>query len=90
MSLSALDLAGAAMATATEAGTGVDLDLNVAIEGNSTLEMEANFPKFSVNGLGVDHNAIRVNSSTNVTLLYSGLGYNLEASDVIEFKYIRD
>jgi hypothetical protein len=85
-----LDLGGVANGNYTETGAAVLFDLNTPIEGNSTNEMEANFPKFSINGLGVDHNALRVISATQVELNYAGLGYDLEASDVIEFKYIQD
>ena len=74
----------------TEAAGSYVFDLAIPIEGNNTTEMEANLVWVKVNGLGVDHNAVRVNNATNWTLIEASLGYTLEASDVVEFKYIRD
>jgi len=86
-----LDTTGANVGdNVTEATQTYIFDLAIPIEGNNTTEMEANLVWVKVNGLGVDHNAVRVNNSTSWTLLESSLGYQLEASDLVEFKYIRD
>ena len=53
----------------------------VAAEGNLFVE---------INGLGVSHGAVRFVNQNTWQLEESGLGYTLEASDVVEFKYIRD
>lgn len=79
-----------AVGNATDNGTQVTLDLTVAAEGNNINEWEANTVMFTVNGLGVSHAAVRFIDPTTATLNYAGLGYNLEASDVIEFRYIKD
>jgi hypothetical protein len=65
-------------------------DLAVAIEGGSAVEHEANFVKFTINGLEIGHDALTFGTPLQVTLNYAALGYNLEATDVIEYKYIQD
>ena len=77
-------------ATATEAAGVVAVDLVQAIEGNNDLEMEANLMFVTINGQYVNHDAIRINSSTQFSLIGNQLGFNLEADDVLEFKYIKD
>ena len=74
----------------TEASGVYSFDLAIPMEGNNSTEYEANLVWLKVNGLGVDHNAIRVNSATQFDLMEAQLGYTLEASDLVEFKYIRD
>ena len=58
-----------------EAVGGVDGEANLFVE---------------VNGLGVSHGAVRIQNQNTWQLEESGLGYTLEPSDVVEFKYIRD
>jgi len=77
-------------ATATEAGSTVAVDLVRPIEGNSDLEMEANLMFVTINGQYVNHDAIRINSATQFSIIGSQLGFALEADDVLEFKYIKD
>ena len=76
--------------TATESAGTVAVDLVQAIEGNSDLEMEANLMFVTINGQYVNHDAIRINSATGFSVIGSQLGFNLEADDVLEFKYIKD
>ena len=58
-----------------EATTAVDAEANLFVE---------------VNGLGVSHSAVRFINQNTWALNEASLGYTLEASDVVEFKYIRD
>ena len=76
--------------TATESAGTVAVDLVQAIEGNSDLEMEANLMFVTINGQYVNHDAIRINSATGFSVIGGQLGFNLEADDVLEFKYIKD
>ena len=76
--------------TATEGGGSVAVDLVRAIEGNNDMEMEANLMFVTINGQYVNHDAIRILSPTGFTVIGSQLGFNLEADDVLEFKYIKD
>ena len=77
-------------ANATEAANTVTVDLVRAIEGNSDLEREANLVFVTVNGQYVNHDAIRINSATGFSVIGGQLGFNIEADDVFEFKYIVD
>jgi hypothetical protein len=74
----------------TEGGVAATFDLNIAVEGNDINEFEANTVQFMINGLGVNHNAIRFADAQQFQLNYASLGYDLEATDVIEFRYIKD
>ena len=65
-------------------------DLAIPMEAVNAVEGEAGLIDLQINGLGVDHSAVRWNSDTSFTLIESSLGYVLEASDRVEFKYIRD
>jgi hypothetical protein len=89
-----LDNAGTPNAdSVTDGGAGnavAIFDLAVAIEGGSAVEHEANFVKFTINGLEIGHDALTFGTPLQVTLDYAALGYNLEATDVIEYKYIQD
>ena len=91
MTVQVLDTSGGANGdnVTDNAGTAV-FDLSQPIEGANVVDFAANFAEFTINGLGIKHNALRFNSSTNVALDYTALGYNLEADDVIEYKYIKD
>ena len=59
------------------------MEATAAVAGEANLFVE-------VNGLGVSHNAVRYVNQNTWALNEAGLGYTLEASDVVEFKYIRD
>ena len=74
----------------TEATVEAVFDLSLPIEGNNAIEHEANFVKFTINGLEIGHDALTFSTPTRVELNYAALGYNLEATDVIEYKYIQD
>ena len=76
--------------TATEAAGTVAVDLVQAIEGNNDLEREANLVFVTINGQYVNHDAIRINSATGFSVVGGQLGFDLEADDVLEFKYIKD
>ena len=73
----------------TEAAGEYIFDLAIPMEANNAKDAKANL-FVEVNGLGVDVSALRYNSQTSWSLLESGLGYTLEASDKVEFKYIKD
>ena len=94
MTVQVMDTAGVQLeggANASEAGGNtVNIDLVTAIEGATALEHEANFVFLTVNGQFVNHDAIRINAPTQVSLVTSQLGFDLEADDVLEFKYIKD
>ena len=59
------------------------------MEATGAVAAEANL-FVEVNGLGVSHTAVRFVNQNTWELYESGLGYTLEPSDVVEFKYIRD
>ena len=65
-------------------------DLAVPMEAANAIEGEAGLIDLQINGLGVDHSAVRWNNANSFSILESQLGYVLEASDRVEFKYIRD
>lgn len=77
-------------ANATESGNTVNVDLVTAIEGNNDLEREANLVFVTINGQYVNHDAIRINSPLGFSVIGGQLGFNIEADDVFEFKYIAD
>ena len=60
------------------------------MEAVNAIEGEAGIIDLQINGLGVDHSAVRWNNANSFTLIEAQLGYVLEASDRIEFKYIKD
>ena len=60
------------------------------MEAANSIEGEAGLIDLQINGLGVDHSAVRWNSATQFDILEAQLGYVLEASDRVEFKYIKD
>ena len=77
--------------TATENGTGtVTIDLVNPVEGNDDKELEANLVFVTINGQTVNHDAIRFAGAGQFQVIGSALGFNLEADDVLEFKYIKD
>ena len=86
-----LDASGAPTGdNVSETGATAIIDLANPIEGNNGVEHEANFVKFTINGLEIGHDALTFSSATTVVLDYATLGYDLEADDVIEYKYIQD
>ena len=86
-----LDTTGAANGDNVTESSGVyTFDLVVPMEAANAIEGEAGLIDLQINGLGVDHDAVRWNSQTSFSILESQLGYVLEASDRVEFKYIRD
>ena len=86
-----LDTAGTANGdNVTEAAGVYTFDLAVPMEAANAIEGEAGLIDLQINGLGVDHDAVRWNNANSFSLIESSLGYILEASDTVEFKYIRD
>lgn len=77
-------------ANATELANTINVDLVSAIEGNNDLEREANLVFVTVNGQYINHDAIRINSPQGFAVIGGQLGFNIEADDVFEFKYIVD
>ena len=93
LTVQVLDAAGAPNndnVTDASGGTLANFDLALAIEGNNAVEHEANFVKFTINGLEIGHDALTFVTAAQVQLDYAALGYDLEATDVIEYKYIQD
>ena len=75
---------------ATELAGAVVIDLVNAVEGNNDKELEANLVFVTINGQTVNHDAIRFGGARQFTVDGTKLGFDLEADDVLEFKYIRD
>lgn len=65
-------------------------DLALAVEGNNDVELEANLVLVTINGHMVPAAAIRFNTTTEFTITDAQLGYVIEPTDVIEYKYIKD
>jgi hypothetical protein len=74
----------------TEAAGTYTFDLVIPMEAVNAIEGEAGLIDLQINGLGVDHSAVRWNNATSFSLMESQLGYVLDADDRVEFKYIRD
>ena len=74
----------------TEASGTYTFDLAVPMEAVNAVEGEAGLIDLQINGLGVDHSAVRWNNANSFSIIEAQLGYVLEASDKVEFKYIRD
>ena len=74
----------------TESAGQYTFDLAIPMEAVNAIEGEAGIIDLQINGLGVDHSAVRWNNANSFTLIEAQLGYVLEASDRIEFKYIKD
>ena len=90
---SVLDTAGAHLdggVNATENAGTVTIDLVNAVEGNNDKELEANLVFVTINGQTVNHDAIRFGGNQQFQVIGSKLGFDLEADDVLEFKYIKD
>ena len=66
------------------------VDLVTEIEGANDLEREANLLFVTINGQYVNHDAVRINGSTSFSVIGGSLGFDLEADDVLEFKYIKN
>ena len=81
------DFGGANVANVSHDGVSTfTFDLNEPIEDGT----EGNVLFVTVNGLHANHNAVRVGTATQLFLEESHLGYTLEPTDVVEFKYIKD
>ena len=65
-------------------------DLALAVEGNNDVEREANLVLVTINGHVVPASALRFLSPTQFTITDAQLGYVIETTDVVEYKYIKD
>ena len=74
----------------TEASGVFTFDLAIPMEAVNAVEGEAGLVDLQINGLGVDHSAVRWNNANSFSIIEAQLGYVLEASDRVEFKYIKD
>lgn len=86
-----LDSAGVALGdSATGNVGGAIFDLALPVEGNNFVEMEANLVLVTINGHFVPAAAIRFVSPQEFTISDAQLGYVIEPTDVVEYKYIKD
>jgi len=85
------DSAGVLLGDNVTGAAGVaTFDLALAVEGNNDVEREANLVLVTINGHVVPASAIRFFTPTQFTITDAQLGYVIEATDVVEYKYIKD
>jgi len=85
------DTAGVALGDTVTAAPGVaTFDLVLPVEGNNDVEREANLVLVTINGHFVPAAAIRFNNPAEFTITDGQLGYVIEPTDVVEYKYIKD
>ena len=93
MTVPVVDTTGAQLdggSNVTESAGVAVVDLVTEIEGANDLEREANLLFVTINGQYVNHDAVRINGSTSFSVIGGSLGFDLEADDVLEFKYIKN